>query len=315
MAEKTAEYHKPVLLKQTIDLLRPKPGDIFLDCTIGGGGHSEAILEKILPGGKLIGIDRDQEALDYSAKRLGRFSGSLVLAKAKYSELDCVLEEAGVSKIEGALLDTGASSRQLDSPERGFSFSEDGPLDMRMDRAESRTAADLVNSLGQHELARIMRENADEKWASRIAAAIVRERSKHRIETTRELAEIIERAIPKRYWPENIHPATKAFMSLRIELNDEYGELRIGLQKAAEALNSKGRLACITFQSGEDRIAKETFGELSGKCVCPSGFPVCVCGAKALVRVITKKPIVPDENEILENPRCRSAKLRVVEKL
>jgi len=309
------EFHTPVLLRQTLALLEPEPGDIFLDCTVGGGGHADAILEKILPGGRLIGIDRDQEALDFAAERLSRFGEAVTLVKANYRDLNEVLAELGISKVHGAVIDTGASSRQFDAPSRGFGFAKDGPLDMRMDLSETRTAADLVNELPERELARIIRENSGERWAARIARVIAAERVKGRIETTRRLAEIVAKAMPRRAWPKNIDPSTRTFLSLRTELNAEYEALTIGLKHAAEVLLPGGRLACITFQSIEDRIVKDAFAELSGKCKCPPGMPVCVCGAKAVIRIVTKKAVTPDEEEIRNNPRSRSAKLRAAEKL
>jgi len=309
------EYHIPVLAQQTLALLEPKPGNVFVDCTVGGGGHAAVILEKILPGGRLIGIDRDQEALDFAAKWLARFDEAVTLVKANYRDLDQVLAGIGVSGVHGVLIDTGTSSRQLDSAERGFSFAEDGPLDMRMDRSEPGTAADLVNELPERELARIIRENSDERWARQIARTIVAERAKGRIETTRQLAEIVRKAIPRKAWPREIDPSTRTFLSLRTELNEEYDALRTGVRRAVEALLPGGRVACITFQSTEDRIVKEAFVELSGKCKCPPNLPVCVCGAKAVIRIVTRKPIAPDEDEIRANPRSRSAKLRIGEKV
>ena len=309
------EYHIPVLAQQTLALLEPKPGNIFVDCTVGGGGHAALILEKILPGGRLIGIDRDQEALDFAAKRLARFGEAVTLVKANYRDLDQVLAEIGVSGVHGVLIDTGTSSWQLDSAERGFSFADDGPLDMRMDRSEPRTAADLVNELPERELARIIRENSDERWARQIARAIVAERANDRIETTRRLAEIVRRAIPRKAWPREVDPSTRTFLSLRTELNAEYEALRTGVRHAVDALLPGGRVACVTFQSTEHRIVKEAFAELSGKCKCPPNLPVCVCGAKAVIQVVTRKPIAPDEDEIRANPRSRSARLRVGEKL
>ena len=311
----TQEYHRPVLLRQTIETLDPKPGEIFLDCTLGGGGHAGAILEKLLPGGRLIGIDRDQDALDFAGERLSGFGDAVTLVKANYRGLDQVLAGLGVGGVHGVLIDTGLSSWQLDAPHRGFAFAEDGPLDFRMDRSEPRTAADLVNELPQAELESVIRRNSDERWAARIAAAIVAERRKGRIETTRRLAEIVANAIPRGAWPENKHPATRAFMSIRVELNDEYGALDAGLRRGVESLLPGGRICCITYQSTEDRIVKQGFAELAGKCRCPPRVPVCMCGAKAVIRVLTPKPITPDKSEISGNVRSRSAKLRAAEKL
>lgn len=303
-----------MLLRQTLELLAPKPGETVVDGTVGGGGHAAAILEKILPGGRLIGIDRDQQALDFAAERLSAFGDAVTLVKANFRDIDRVLADQGIQGVNGVLLDTGVSTWQLESG-RGFSFTDDGVLDMRMDMSEPRTAADLVNELSERELARILRENADERWAARIARAIVRERAERRIETARELAEIVAEAIPRRAWPKTIHPATKCFMALRTELNDEYDSLRIGLRRAAEVLLPGGRLVVITFESTGDRIAKETLAQLAGKCVCAPGSPVCTCGANAVIRLPVKKPVRPDEEEIRSNPRSRSARLRAAVKI
>ncbi len=303
--------HLPVLLTETVEGLNIKPQGIYVDGTAGGGGHSSEILKR-LSGGKLYSIDRDPDAIRTVTERFKDEPDSQIV-QGRFGDMKQLLQERGVDKVDGVLLDIGVSSHQLDTAERGFSFHEDAPLDMRMSQ-QGETAGDLVNNLPYGELARIIGTYGEDKYASSIARAIVRYRETKEIETTLELAEIIKSAVPQRVRREG-HPARQTFQAIRIAVNDEFGELERGLDSAFEMLRSGGRLAVITFHSIEDRITKQRMQKWCTGCTCPADFPVCVCGNKPKARLISRKPVVAGEEELSLNPRSRSAKLRVCEKL
>ena len=308
--------HITVLLNEAVDALLPERGGVFVDCTAGGGGHSEAILKRLPEGSRLISLDRDDRAIERCRQRLGVYGEASTVVKSNYSEIGDVLDELGIDKIDGVLWDLGVSSVQLDESERGFSYSHDAPLDMRMDRSGGKTAQDVVNGYSEEELRRIIRDRGEEKFFMRVAAAIVSARSEKPIETTLELSDIITNAIPQgARKKENQHPAKRTFQAIRIEVNDELTIIEPSLRTAVERLREGGRAAVITFHSLEDRITKQTFKNLENPCTCPSDFPVCVCKKKPQVKLITKKPIAPSEAELEYNPRARSAKLRVCEKI
>jgi 16S rRNA (cytosine1402-N4)-methyltransferase len=300
---------------EVLDLLAPRPGGIYLDGTIGGGGHARLLLEASAPDGRLIGLDRDPAALVAAAALLAPFGQRVTLRRGSFADLDEHLAALGVAQVDGILFDLGVSSHQLDTPQRGFSFRDDGPLDMRMDPAQSMTAAGLLNDAGVAELQRIFRDFGEERWAGRIAREIVRTRGVSPLATTRQLAELICRAVPGGYVPQRIHPATRVFQALRIAVNDELGALQRGLAAALHRLRPGGRLAVISFHSLEDRAVKQGFRAAASTCVCPPRLPVCVCGRKATVKVLTPRGVRPAEAEIIVNPRARSAVLRAAERL
>ena len=304
--------HIPVLLDETMHWLRPRPGGVYVDATLGGGGHAEAILERILPGGRLIGIDRDDAAIDAAARRLQRFGEAVVIVRDNFAAIKEVLARQDLQQVDGILFDLGASSMQFAEAERGFSFQESGPLDMRMDRRQSTTAADLVNRLPERDLADLIWRYGEERWSRRVARGIVAARP---LETTEELAGLVARSIPRRAWPRGLHPATRSFQALRIAVNDELLNLEKALPNAAEVLREAGRLCAITFHSLEDRTIKHTFLRLSRGCTCPPGTSACTCRGQRWLRVLTKKPVTPTPEEIERNPRARSAKLRAAERI
>lgn len=308
--------HVSVLLKEAVEALAPQRGGIFVDCTAGGGGHSEEILQHTPHGARLISLDQDERAVLRCRQRLAAYGTASTVVKANFAVVGDVLDGLGIQGIDGVLWDLGVSSVQLDEAERGFSYMADAPLDMRMDRSSGKTAADIVNSYSEEELYRIIRDYGEERFSKRIASAIVEKRADKLIETTQQLADLVTGAIPaaSRH-KENQHPARRTFQALRIEVNGELQVIEPSLQAAVERLRPGGRAAVITFHSLEDRIVKQVFGKMASPCECPPDFPVCTCGKKPIVTRITKKPIVPSEAEILENPRARSAKLRVVEKI
>jgi 16S rRNA (cytosine1402-N4)-methyltransferase len=298
--------HKPVLLKSVINILQPGPGGIYLDGTVGAGGHAAAILDASAPDGRLWGLDRDEAALQLAARNLARFGERVHLLHANFDRLGAMR----LPPVDGLLLDLGVSSMQLAQPERGFSFQADGPLDMRLDQTAGRPAADLVNKLPEAELADLIYRYGEERHSRRIARAIVRARP---LESTLELAELVARAMPPRARPGKIHPATRTFQALRIATNDELGALERALPQAVKALRPGGRLAVITFHSLEDRIVKHYLRREAQDCLCPPGLPACVCGHRAALKLLTKRPLTADEAEQKENPRARSAKLRAAE--
>ncbi|NLN06459.1 MAG: 16S rRNA (cytosine(1402)-N(4))-methyltransferase RsmH [Firmicutes bacterium] len=307
--------HKPVLLRETIALLNPQPGEIFVDCTVGGGGHSREIAARIMPTGRLIAIDRDEAALQAARENLKPWLERIVFVKRNFAELKAILAELEVPLVDGILLDVGVSSYQLDEKERGFSYHADARLDMRMDKKSKVTARDLVNNLPEAELARILRDFGDELWAQRIARFIVaRRESEGPIETTGQLVEIIKAAIPTRARRRGPHPARRTFQALRIAVNDELGALEQAVHAALDSLRPGGRLAVITFHSLEDRIVKKVLANAAAGCVCPPGLPQCACGKKPQIKMLTGKPVRAEAAELAENPRARSAKLRAAVK-
>ena len=307
--------HISVLLDETIDGLDIKPDGIYVDGTLGGGGHSYEILRRLSPKGRLIGIDQDGEALKAAGERLKKFENQITLVRSNYCEIDKVLKELNVEKVDGILLDIGVSSYQLDNLERGFSYKSDAPLDMRMDIRSPLSAYKVVNEYSVDELNRIIREYGEERWAKRIAQFIVQEREIKPIETTFELVSVIKKAVPKGARADGPHPAKRTFQAIRIEVNNELGILEDTINSMVDILKSGGRICIITFHSLEDRIVKNVFRNLENPCTCPRDFPICVCGKKPKVKVITRKPIAPSKEELEVNHRSRSAKLRIVEKL
>ena len=307
--------HVPVLYEEVIAGLDIKPDGVYADGTLGGAGHSSGICERLGKDGWLIGIDRDSDALRAAAEKLKNFSCRRDLIKSNYSEIKLVMSQLGMQKLDGALLDLGVSSFQLDAPERGFSYMHDAPLDMRMNADDSLTAEDVVNGYSEADLARIIRDYGEERWAARIAQFIAKERKDHRIRSTFELVDIIKAAMPAAARREGPHPAKRTFQAIRIEVNDELGHLESALTDFMDVLAPKGRLAVISFHSLEDRIVKEAFAKRLDPCICPPEFPVCTCGRKADVKKVTKKPVTAGEEELAQNPRARSAKLRIIEKL
>ncbi len=307
--------HTPVLLRETLQWLDPRRGGVYVDATLGGGGHAEAILERIVPGGRLIGIDRDDDAIALASRRLARFGEAVTVVRENYAAIKEVLISLDLAQVDGVLLDLGASSMQFASPERGFSFVQSGPLDMRMDRRQRLTAADLVNTLDERELADLIYRYGQERWSRRIARAIVRMRP---VVTTTALAEIVSRAVPRRSWPRGIHPATRTFQALRIAVNDELTNLEKALPDAAEVLREAGRLCAITFHSLEDHTIKHTFLRLSRGCARTPGSSASerpMTEETPCLRILTKKPVTPSPEEVAHNPRARSAKLRAAERI
>jgi 16S rRNA (cytosine1402-N4)-methyltransferase len=307
--------HVPVLADETIEGIGVRETGTYADGTLGGGGHASLICERLAPGTLFIGIDRDAEAIEASERRLAGYACRRILVRAEFADIGRILAEHGVGGLDGAVLDLGVSSRQLDAPERGFSYQTDAPLDMRMDTDGTLTACDVVNGYSQDELTRIIRRYGEERWAGRIAAFIGKERERHPIETTGELVRVIKAAIPASARREGPHPAKRTFQAIRIEVNDELGQIERAVDAFADVLKPGGRMAVITFHSLEDRIVKEAFRRRENPCVCPAGAPVCVCGRVPDAKRVNRKPITPGENETAVNPRARSAKLRILEKL
>lgn len=303
--------HVPVLLTQTIDGLDIKPDGIYVDCTAGGGGHSSAIAAKLSNKGRLISLDRDPDAVKAASERLSAFGNAQVIHR-NYSELDKVLDELGIDAVDGILMDLGVSSYQLDEESRGFSYHSDAPLDMRMSQT-GMSAADLVNTFDEQQLAKIIFEYGEEKFSRRIASNIVRAREKAPIETTLQLADIIRESVPQKARRDK-NPCKKTFQAIRIAVNGEFDHLSEGLDKAFDALRPGGRLAVITFHSLEDRIVKQRFAGWCKGCICPPDFPQCVCGRKPQGKLVNKKPIEADQQELDSNNRSRSAKLRIIER-
>lgn len=306
--------HKSVLLNETIEGLNVRKGKIYLDGTLGGAGHSYEILKKLHGTGLLIGIDQDQEALKAARERLSEFK-NVEYFNLNYIDFEKALDELGIEKIDGVLLDIGVSSYQFDNPERGFSYRFDAPLDMRMDKSLEISAKDIVNTYSEDEITEIIREYGEEKWASRISKFIVQERKNKKIDTTFELVEIIKNAIPAGARRNGPHPAKRTFQALRIEVNKELDVLKNSIDKFVHRLNPGGRIAIITFHSLEDRIVKNSFKYLEKDCICPPTSPICTCNKKREIKIITRKPITASEEELKENNRSHSAKLRIAEKL
>lgn len=301
--------HYSVLLKESVDALNVINGGIYVDGTMGGGGHSYEILSR--GAGRLIGIDRDKEAVAAAKERLKIFGDKLTAVNRNFSEIKDILNELGIDRIDGAVLDLGVSSYQLDNADRGFSYMHDAPLDMRMDRSSGMNAYDVVNGYDEKKLTSVFYEYGEEKWSKRIAHFIVEERKKKNIETTGELVDIIKAAVPQKARQDGGHPAKRVFQAIRIEVNGELEILEQAVRDFIDVLKPGGVLSVITFHSLEDRIVKRTFSELAKGCTCPKDFPVCVCGKKPMVYLPGRKPTLPSKNEIEENSRSKSAKLRV----
>jgi 16S rRNA (cytosine1402-N4)-methyltransferase len=307
--------HETVLLQETVKALHIKPEGVYVDCTLGGAGHSRAIAERLGPEGTLIGLDQDRTALDHAAERLAGARCRIHLVKSNFRRVGEVVRELGYTQVDGILFDLGVSSPQLDIGERGFSYHRDAPLDMRMDREQHLTAFQVVNEWPEEEIARILHEYGEEKFARRIAREIVHKRRTKAIGTTLELAEIIKEAIPAPARRTGPHPARRSFQAIRIAVNDELNAFRDALDQIPDLLASTGRVAVITFHSLEDRICKQFFQEHAKGCICPPHFPVCTCNRQPRFRIVTRKPILPSDKETERNQRARSAKLRVAEKL
>ena len=307
--------HTSVLFDECIENLNIRPDGIYVDGTLGGGGHSAGICGRLNEKGTLIGIDRDKDALAAAEERLGEFGCRKLFVQSNYENVKSVLADYGIEGIDGALLDLGVSSFQLDNEKRGFSYMQKAPLDMRMNADDEFTAYDVVNTYSKDELFAVIKNYGEEKWASRIADFIVKARKKGAISDTEQLVDIIKAAIPASARREGPHPAKRTFQAIRIEVNDELGGLERAVDEFCDCLNPGGRLCIITFHSLEDKIVKDIFSRRANPCTCPPEFPVCVCGKKADIAKVTGKPIVPGEKELKENPRARSAKLRVAEKL
>lgn len=302
--------HQPVLYQQVMNALAPEKGSLFLDGTLGAGGHAKCILQASTPHGQLLGLDRDAEAMKMARQRLRAYKDRLILRQASYRNAPDILDQVGWKRVNGILLDLGVSSMQIDQPQRGFSFMEDGPLDMRFDQDQEVTAADILNSLEEPELVSIIWEYGEERYSRQIARAIVDARP---IQTTRDLARLVQSVVPGH--GSQIHPATRTFQALRIATNEELEVLSTALPELLNRLAPAGRIAIISFHSLEDRIVKQYFKKESSDCLCPPKQPVCTCGHQASIKVLTKKPVRPDKHEIEHNPRARSARLRVAEKL
>ncbi len=315
MEEAFSFSHRPVLLEECIEGLAIRPDGIYVDGTVGGAGHSSVIASKLSQSGRLIALDRDETAVKVATERLSPWKDRVQVVRSNFNELDNICRMLGVSTINGILMDLGVSSYQLDTAERGFSYQADAPLDMRMDNRNPLTARDVVNRYSEEELRRILWQYGEEKFSSRIASAIVRTREKAPIETTGELVKIIKSAIPAAAREGGHHPAKRSFQAIRIEVNSELDVIEPTIRQAASLLCPGGRIAIITFHSLEDRIVKQSFSSLATGCTCPPDFPVCVCGKKPILKLVNHKPIVASSQELEVNPRSRSAKLRIAEKI
>ena len=305
--------HVSVLLKEAIDGLNIKDDGIYVDCTLGGGGHSLEILKRCTSG-KVIGIDQDEYAIERAKERLKKYA-NFIAYKSNFSNIDKVLDDLEIEKVDGVIFDLGVSSFQLDIPERGFSYNYDAPLDMRMDKSQKISAWHIVNGYNEKELTKVITEYGEENWAARIAKFIVEEREKEFIDTTGQLVDVIKKAIPASARQEGPHPAKRTFQAIRIEVNKELEILENTIRTAVDRLNEGGRICIITFHSLEDRIVKNTYADLNKDCICPKEFPKCVCDHRRKLKLVNKKPIVPSEDELEENPRARSSKLRIGERI
>jgi 16S rRNA (cytosine1402-N4)-methyltransferase len=307
--------HSSVMPAEVMACLSPKAGEVFVDGTVGGGGHARLILEATSPDGLLVGLDRDREALDEAGRKLAPFGDRVLLRHGNFADADRILADMGISAVDGILLDLGVSSFQLDTARRGFSFQSDAPLDMRMDTSSGMTAADVVNTMAPEELTRIFREYGEERYARRIARRIEQVRAEGPLLTTRQLADLVRSAVPGGHTPARIHPATRVFQALRIHVNGELDSLRDGLGRALALLKPGGRMAVISFHSLEDRIVKHFFRGETQTCICPPGLPVCACNRKPTVALLTRKGLRASESEVETNPRARSAVLRAIRRL
>lgn len=306
--------HTSVLLDETVSSLELKEGGIYVDGTLGGGGHAWEVLHRLNGSGRLIGIDQDADAIAAASERLSEYGDRVTIVRSNYEQIEEVLRSLGIDKVDGIYLDLGVSSYQLDTAERGFTYREDAPLDMRMDQRNTQTAADIVNTYSEFDLFRIIRDYGEDKFAKNIAKHIVKQRNQKPFETTGELIEVIRAAIPMRIQVTGGHPAKRTFQAIRIELNHELDVLNRSIDVMIDHLKPGGRLSIITFHSLEDRIVKNRFRDNENPCICPSNFPVCMCGKKSKGRVVTRKPILPSEQELELNSRSKSAKLRVFER-
>ena len=311
MSENIEFKHIPIMLDEVIEGLDIKPDGIYVDGTLGGGGHSYEIAKRLVSGGRLIGIDQDEAAIKAAGARLSGFGDRVTIVRSNYAQMVSVLQSLGIEQVDGILLDLGVSSHQLDNAERGFSYMEDAPLDMRMDRRQEKTAGDIVNFYSQAELTRIIRDYGEDKFAAKIVAKIIGFRENKPVETTGELAEIIKSAIPMKYRLTGGHPAKRTFQAIRIELNRELEILEESIEGMLDTLSDRGRMAVITFHSLEDRIVKSAFKKAESPCTCPPDFPICVCGKKSKGFVASRKPLIPSEEEMERNPRAKSSKLRI----
>lgn len=307
--------HKAALLKESIDYLRPMEDGIYVDATVGLGSHSMHLLEMSNYKSKIIALDIDEDTYKITKERLSPFKNQIHLVNKNFSEIDKVTMDFGVRKVDGIIADLGMSSCQLEHSNRGFSFLNNEPLDMRMDPKLQFTAFDLLNEMSKEEIDNLLREYGEESFSKKIAKSIVNARKVKPLQTSKELAAIVSNSIPKKFHPKRIHPATKTFQALRIAVNNELENLKIFIEKAVTLLKSGGRLIIISFHSLEDRIVKNYFKKFNSRCICPPDLPICSCNKKRILKILTKSPIKPDENAILENPRCRSAKMRVGEKI
>jgi 16S rRNA (cytosine1402-N4)-methyltransferase len=307
--------HKSVLLDETIENLNIKPDGIYVDGTLGGGGHSYEIAKRLTGGGRLIGIDQDEDAIKAAGERLAQFGDTVTIVRNNYCNMNLVLDELGIERVDGIVLDLGVSSYQLDTADRGFSYNEDAPLDMRMDRRQPLTAKNIVNEYSEYDLYRIIRDYGEDRFAKNIAKHIVQARENQEITTTFELNEIIKAAIPAKVRATGGHPSKRTYQAIRIELNRELDVLENSIDMMIDRLNVGGRMCIITFHSLEDRIVKSRFKINENPCTCPPDFPVCVCGKVSKGKVITRKPILPSDEELDENKRAKSSKLRVFEKI
>ena len=308
-------HHIPVMLNEVTAYLNLQPDRTYIDCTLGGGGHTEKIIEKILPGGRVFGIDQDPNALAAASKRLAQYEANIVYVHSNFYRLKDVITEYDIGEVDGVLFDLGVSSHQLDEGDRGFSYKQDAPLDMRMNPEDVVTAAKLVNNLDEYQLTKIIKDYGEERWAKRIAQFIVELRKNQPIRTTSELVTVIKKAIPAGARREGPHPAKRTFQALRIAVNDELNRFAQTLKDAVDILKPGGRVCVISFHSLEDRITKDVFKELARSCICPPELPVCRCDKQKTVKIITGKPVLPGVEELSHNPRARSAKLRVAQKM
>ncbi|MGL4483668.1 MAG: 16S rRNA (cytosine(1402)-N(4))-methyltransferase RsmH [Anaerovoracaceae bacterium] len=305
--------HKPVLLDECIENLKIKENGVYVDGTVGGAGHSSEICKRLSSKGTLIAIDRDDEAIEASKNALSEYKCKKIFVQRNYADIKEIILELGIKQIDGVLLDLGVSSFQLDSDLRGFTYMRTAALDMRMNCQDLLTAKEVINTYSQKDLTAIIRNYGEENWASRISQFIVNERKQKEIETTTELVEIVKKAIPAAARRDGPHPAKRTFQAIRIEVNDELGKLKEAISAYCNVIRKEGRVCVISFHSLEDRIVKDVFNEKANPCTCPNGIPICVCGKEPQIKKITKKPIIPRSEEIEENPRSRSAKLRVAE--
>jgi 16S rRNA (cytosine1402-N4)-methyltransferase len=308
-------FHQPVMIKEVVESLHCRAGGIYVDGTVGGGGHAYEILEQSAPEGMLIGIDRDEEALAAAEIRLRGFGRRKILVKGNFLDIAAILAGLKIKFVDGIVLDLGVSSHQLEEARRGFSFAQEGPLDMRMDSDQDFSAGDLVNNFAENELAKIIRDYGEERMARRIARAIVRKRAGAPITTTTELAAVVRQAVPAAYGRQRIHPATRTFQAIRIAVNDELVDLPRAIRSGLGVLAGGGRFSIIAFHSLEDRVVKNEFRWGEGGCICPPRLPVCICQRKAVLKVLTKKPLRPGPEELAGNPRARSARLRTAERI